>query len=76
MGRFISNEAQHLSSQYLAVWLKMVPAAPSERRVVFTWPGTTATATPSIRAVELTVGDATLELEPAEVAAIVRQLVS
>ena len=43
---------------------------------VFTWPGTSATDTPSVRSVELTVGDATLEFAPDKVARIVRQLVS
>jgi len=48
----------------------------AEEQSLFTWPGTMATETPSIRAVELTVGDATLEFKPEEVAGIVKQLVS
>ena len=43
---------------------------------VFTWSGTSATNTPSVRSVELTVGDATLQFAPDEVARIVGQLVS
>ena len=48
----------------------------AEEQSIFTWPGTMATDTPSIRSVEFTVGDATLEFSPAEVARIVEQLVS
>lgn len=48
----------------------------AEEQSIFTWSGTKATDTPSIRAVELTVGDATLRFAPAEVAAMVQQLVS
>ena len=43
---------------------------------IFTWPRTFAAATPSIRIVELTVGDATLEFSPDEVAGIVGRLTS
>ena len=43
---------------------------------VFTWPRTVPGDEPGIRAVELTVGDATLEFAPDEVATIVRQLVN
>ncbi|MEZ5064526.1 MAG: beta-eliminating lyase-related protein [bacterium] len=45
-----------------------------ERRV-FSWGGTAPTDTPSIRTVEFTAGDATLELAPREVAEIVGELV-
>jgi len=48
----------------------------AEEQSLFTWPGTMATDTPSIRAVELTIGDATLTFTPEEVAGIVKQLVS
>jgi threonine aldolase len=48
----------------------------AEEQGIFTWPGTVATDTPSIRGVELTVGDATLQFTPAEVARIVNELVS
>ena len=48
----------------------------AEEQSIFTWRGTMATDTPSIRAVELTVGDATLTFTPAEVAEIIKQLVS
>lgn len=42
---------------------------------IFTWAGSVAGATPSVRVVEFTVGDATLAFTPAEVAALVGQLV-
>lgn len=48
----------------------------AEEQSLFTWTGTVAGDTPSIRVVELTVGDATLEFAPDEVAGIVQQLVS
>jgi threonine aldolase len=48
----------------------------AEEQSLFTWTGSVATDTPSIRAVELTVGDATLGFAPDEVARIVEQLVS
>jgi threonine aldolase len=48
----------------------------AEEQSLFTWAGSVATDTPSIRAVELTVGDATLGFTPAEVARVVEQLVS
>ncbi len=48
----------------------------AEDQSVFTWARTLAGDTPSIRVVGLTVGDATLEFTPGEVAGIVEQLVS
>jgi threonine aldolase len=48
----------------------------AEEEGIFTWPGTAPTGTPSIRGVELTVGDATLGFAPKEVAEIVQRLVS
>ncbi len=45
----------------------------TEQRL-WTWGGSTATETPSTRRVELTVGDATLAMTPAEVASAVRAL--
>jgi threonine aldolase len=48
----------------------------AEEQGIFTWPGTAPTDTPSIRGVELTVGDATLGFAPPEVARIVQELVS
>jgi threonine aldolase len=45
----------------------------TEQRL-WTWPGTWTTDTPGIRVVELTVGEATLELTPDEVAAAIREL--
>jgi len=45
----------------------------TEQRL-WTWPGTWATDTPGIRVVELSAGDATLELTPGEVAAVIREL--
>jgi threonine aldolase len=48
----------------------------AEEQGIFTWPGTTPTDSPSIRGVELTVGDATLGFAPGEIAQIVEQLVS
>jgi threonine aldolase len=48
----------------------------AEDQSIFTWTGTSPTDTPSIRRVELTVGDATLGFAAKEVAQIVEQLVS
>ncbi len=48
----------------------------AEEQSIFTWPRTSPGDTPTIRVVELAVGDATLEFAPEEVAAILRQLVS
>lgn len=48
----------------------------AEEQSLFTWARTSPGATPSIRVVELTAGDATLEHAPEEVARIVEQLVS
>lgn len=48
----------------------------AEEQSLFTWSRTVPGDSPSIRVVEFTVGDATLEFAPAEVAAIVRRLVS
>jgi threonine aldolase len=48
----------------------------AEEQSIFTWPSTNAGDTPSIRVVELTVGDATMQFAPDEVAGIVQQLVS
>jgi threonine aldolase len=48
----------------------------AEEQSTFTWAGTSAGDTPSLRVVELTVGDATLEFRPEEVVAIVEQLIS
>jgi threonine aldolase len=48
----------------------------AEEQSIFTWSRTVPGDTPSIRVVEFTVGDATLEFTPDEVAAIVRRLVS
>ena len=48
----------------------------AEERSIFTWSRTAAGGTPSIRVVELAVGDATLGFAPHEVAGIVEQLVS
>lgn len=47
----------------------------AEDQGIFTWPRSSAAATPSIRVVELTVGDATLTFSPDEVAKIVEDLV-
>jgi threonine aldolase len=47
----------------------------AEDQGIFTWPRSFATDTPSIRRVELTVGDATLTFSPDEVAKIVEDLV-
>ena len=44
-------------------------------RGIFTWPSSLPGHVPDIRAVEFTVGDATLEFKPAEVAGIVGDLV-
>jgi threonine aldolase len=41
---------------------------------IFTWPSTVSGDTPSVRVVELTVGDATMTFEPSEVAKIIEQL--
>src|SRR5262245_14663210 len=43
---------------------------------IFTWSRSVPGEAPSVRMVELVVGDATLEFAPAEAAALVRQLVS
>jgi threonine aldolase len=48
----------------------------AEEEGIFTWMGTVPTDTPSIRGVELAVGDATLGFAPGEVARIMNQLVS
>lgn len=48
----------------------------AEERSLFTWARTSAGATPAIRVVELTVGDATLAFAPDEVAEILERLVS
>ena len=48
----------------------------AEEQSVFTWPRTAAGASPSTRVVELTVGDATLEFTPDEVAGLLDQLVN
>lgn len=48
----------------------------AEDQGLWTWPGSAASDLPSRRVVELTVGDATLELEPSEVRAIVAQLIA
>jgi len=48
----------------------------AEEESIFTWPGTAATDSPSIRGVELTVGDATMTFTPQDVARIVGRLVS
>jgi threonine aldolase len=48
----------------------------AEEQGIFTWPRTSPGDTPTIRVVELAVGDATLEFAPEEVAAVLRQLVS
>jgi threonine aldolase len=47
----------------------------AEDQGIFTWPGSMAADTPSIRVVELTVGDATLTFTPDDVAKIVEDLV-
>jgi hypothetical protein len=46
----------------------------AEEQGTFTWTSTAATDRPSVRAVELTVGDATLGFVPGEVARIVQDL--
>jgi len=48
----------------------------AEEQSVFTWAGTSTGDMPSLRVVELMVGDATLGFTPEEVAEIVEQLVS
>jgi hypothetical protein len=48
----------------------------AEEQGLFTWPRSMPGALPSVRVVELTVGDATLGFTPAEVAAVIHQLVS
>jgi threonine aldolase len=63
---------------HLRVWEEQFLT--SARRVaedqgIFTWPRSFPTDTPSIRRVELTVGDATLTFAPDEVAKIVEDLV-
>jgi threonine aldolase len=47
----------------------------AEDKGIFTWPRSYATDTPSIRRVELTVGDATMTFPPEEIAKIVEDLV-
>ena len=47
----------------------------ARERSVFTWPGSMPGATPATRIVELTVGDATLAIEPREAASIIAELV-
>jgi threonine aldolase len=47
----------------------------AEEQSIFTWARTFAGGTPSVRVVELAVGDATLTFSPEEVAEIVKQLV-
>ncbi len=47
----------------------------AETEGIFTWGGTSPGWTPSTRIVELTVGDATLDFTPAEVAGLVERLV-
>jgi threonine aldolase len=47
-----------------------------QKQGIFTWPRSVPGSAPTVRVVELTVGDATLEFKPDEVAAIIRQLVS
>jgi threonine aldolase len=46
----------------------------AEEQGIFTWTGSVALDTPSMRGVELTVGDATMTFSPSEVAKIVEQL--
>jgi hypothetical protein len=46
----------------------------AEDRGIFTWAGTSPGDTPSVRVVELTVGDATLTFAPDGVAKIVEEL--
>lgn len=46
----------------------------AEEQGIFTWPSTFSGDAPSVRVVELTVGDATLTFSPSEVAKIVEQL--
>ena len=48
----------------------------ADERSIFTWPRTSAGDSPAVRVVELTVGDATLEFAPDEVAGIVDRLVA
>ena len=48
----------------------------TQEQGLFTWARSMPGATPSLRVVELTVGDATLGFTPDEVAAVIRQLVS
>ena len=48
----------------------------AEERGIFTWPGSSAGESPSTRVVELTVGDATLELSPDQIAELVAELVA
>jgi hypothetical protein len=46
----------------------------AEEQGIFTWAGSVALDTPSMRGVELTVGDATMTFSPSEVAKILEQL--
>jgi threonine aldolase len=46
----------------------------AEQEKLWTWPGSTPTDSPAWQRVELTVGDATMQLSPDEVTAIVRRL--
>jgi threonine aldolase len=48
----------------------------AKEQSIFTWARTSSGDNPSMRVVEFTVGDATLEFEPEEVAGILEQLVS
>lgn len=43
---------------------------------LFTWPGSSPTEVPGVRVVELSVGDATMSMQPGEIAAVVRRLLS
>jgi hypothetical protein len=64
---------------HLRVDERALPAATrriAEERSVLTWSRTATGGTPSIRVVELAVGDATVGFAPHEVAGIVEQLVS
>jgi len=62
----------HLRTTAAAALAGVRHLATEER--IWTWGGTTATDTPGIRRVELTVGDSTLGFPPSEVARIVRSL--
>ena len=48
----------------------------AEQDGIFTWPGSAQGSTPSVRVVEMSVGDATLELSPQEIARCVQRLVT